>query len=294
MAKLGGGAAKLVDIALRRYNVPEWARIYIYKYAARNKLATIRHAIGMVSIGRKKGRITNESVTLPNGMSFRMDSIVKLLSLFFHCAQSIAKLEEHWTTSYNVGNPEYEARFSELAMQDFARARAIKNLIEGLKYRVSAEPESIKPLFDRLAQIDDWNERLLTMGIVLDYSLVKTFGIPFYKVFYPTVPEFMRSFGKAFTPKQGAERWCFTEASSLIASGRMPADQALGLSRELLMLVRESIDRNTALAKELKIEKEISLLREIAIAYPLHTLRDAGMPIDPEAEVSRILKQARG
>ena len=273
--------------------MPEWARIYIYKYAARNKLSTIKHAIGLISVGRKKGRVTTESVTLPNGMTFRMESIVKLLSLFFHCAQNIAKLEEQWATHYKVGNPEYEAHFSELAVLDFARARAIKNLIEGLKYKVHTEPKSIMPLFNRLAQLDDWNERLLAMGIVLDYSLVKTFGTPFFRVFYPTVPEFMRSFGKAFIPKQGPERWCFNEACTLIASGRMPADQAVGLSTELLALVRDAIDSNIALARELKIEKEISLLREIAIAYPLHALRDAGVPIDPEAEASKILKQAR-
>lgn len=290
MPKLSGTAKKLVDLALDRYGVPNWVRPYIYKYAARNKLNTIKLAIGFISTGRRKGKIEKDKVILPNGMSFKMTSIAKLLNLFFYGAENIAKLEEHWASVHTLANPDYTSKFLELSAIDYKRARAVKNLMEGLKHPVQEEPKSIKPIFDRLAKIDNWNERVIATGIILNYSFIKTFGGILFRSFYPTAPEFMRSLGKAFTTKDGGERWDITEARVIIKSGAVPQERILQLSREIMTLVKSYIDTNMPLATELNLREELALMEEASIAYPFHVLSGLGISMDAEKEIADILK----
>jgi hypothetical protein len=279
MPKLSGITAGLVDKAMDRYDVPEWARPYVYKYVSRNKVDSIKMAINLVAFGRKKGRITDDYAILPNGMKFKMQSLTKLIGLFFHGEQRLADLESYWASNHVVGNPEYESGYLALADCDYKGARAMKNLVEGLKYRMPEDNGSLDRLFGRLSRLERWDERVFASGIILNHCYMKPFAGMFMRVFHPIVPEFMRNFNKAFTLKDQIERWDLLEARRLIATGKISEKRVKELSEDLLGLVSKSIDDNLDIAKELGIKEEISLLKEISLEYPIHVLDDLGVPL---------------
>lgn len=282
MAKLSGITAKLVDRAMDRYGVPRWARPYVYKYVSRNKVDLVKTAISFVGFGRKKGQITSEYAILPNGRKFPMKSIIKLVGIFFHGEQRLADLEMHWAKVHGIGNPEYEKGYAELADLDYKGARAMKNLMGGLNYKIPDDNHTFDALFNRMEELESWEERILASGIIMDYCYIKPFAGMFMRVFYPVVPEFMRNFGKAFTSKEAKERWDLLEARKLVATGKISKERAADLSKELLALVNRSIDNNMPIAKELGILEEISLLKEISYAYPVQVLKELGVEIESE------------
>lgn len=286
MRKPGGITGRLVDSAMDRYGVPEWARPYVYKYVSRNKVDVVKAAIAMVGFGRKKGRITDDYAILPNGMKFGMQSIVKLLGIFFHGEHRLADLESYWAGSHAVGNPEYEAGYAALAESDYKGARAVKNLVEGLKYRMPEDNGSLDRLFGRLSRLESWEERIFASGIILNYCYTKPFAGMLMRVFYPIAPEFMKSFGKAFTLKERSERWDLLEARRLVSTGRISSERAIELKDELLPLVSKSIDSNMMIAKELDIKDEISLLKEIALVYPVRVMSELGINTSPDSEAT--------
>jgi hypothetical protein len=283
MKKLSGLTAKLVDSAMDRYGVPEWARPYVYKYVSKNKVELVKTAISFVGFGRKKGQITDDYTILPNGRKFRTKSIIKLVGVFFHGEQRLADLEMHWAKVHGIGNPEYEDGYLTLANLDYKGARAMKNLMEGLKYKIPEDNHTLDALFNRMEQLETWEERIVASGIILDYCYIKPFAGIFMRVFYPVVPEFMRNFGKAFTSKEAKERWDLVEARRLIATGAISKEKAAALSKELLELFSQSIDNNMPIAKELGVLEEISLLKEISYAYPVHVLEELGIELPKEA-----------
>ena len=279
MAKLSGITTKLVDRAMDKYGVPEWARPYVYKYVSRNKVDLVKTAIGMVGFGRKKGQITSEYAILPNGRKFRMQSIIKLLSVFFHGEHRLANLESDWAKNHTTGNSEYAEGYMVLAEGDYKGARAMNNLVEGLRYKMPEDNGTLDPLFGRLTRLESWDERILASGIILNYCYMKPFAGMLMRVFYPVVPEFMRSFNKAFAQDKSGERWDLLEARKLIATGKISKERAASLANELLGLVSKSIDSNIALATELGIKEEILLLKEVSVAYPTHILRELGIEV---------------
>ena len=281
MARLSGFTAQLVDKAMDRYEVPEWARPYVYKYVKRNRVQVVRAAIGLVGIGRKKGQITEDYAILPNGMKFRMESIIKLLGIFFHGEHRLADLESYWASNHAIGNPEYEKGYLELADTDYKGARAMKNLLEGLRRKMPEDNGTLDQLFGRLSRLESWEERVFASGIILNYCYMKPFAGMFMRVFYPIVPEFMRNFNKAFTLKESKERWDLIEARRLVSTGKIPKERAVALSGELLELVSKSLDSNMAIARELGAKEEISLLKEVALAYPIHVLHELGIDAAP-------------
>jgi hypothetical protein len=283
---------KLIDSMLERYNLPDWVKPYVYKYARDNPVSAVKFAISLVDVKRKKGEVTKTSVKLPNGTVFSMDLILELLNLFFYGEENMAQVERQWAEGPLNHNAEYERQFLEMSEVDLKRTRAIKNLAEGLGHSVGERPQSIAKAFERISRIDNWNDRVITTGIVLRYSYTKTFGIVFYKVFYPVSPEFMRSFGKAFEDKKNPERWDTEEAKRLISSGAVEKDHVLELTRDILVAVWWSIESNMKIAKELGLEKEIKLISDISIAYPFQILSEMGFEIDVDSEVKQIKRQS--
>lgn len=283
---------KLVDSAMRKYGVPEWVRPYALRYIKDNPISSVKFAISLVDIKRKKGEVTKTEVRLPNGKVFRIGSIIKVLNLFFYGEDSIAHIERSWASNSPDRNAEYERRFLEMADVDSKYARAIKNLVEGLGSKIGDEHKSITHTFDHISALDRWNERILTTGIILRYSYAKTFGTVFYKAFYPASPEFMRSFGKAFGNKKEKERWDSQEAARLISTGAISKEDALAVSGEVLARILWSIESNMKLAKELGIEREVRLLSDVSIAYPFHVLSELGIELDVEREVKLVKSRA--
>lgn len=283
---------KLVDSAMAKYNVPEWVRPYAYKYVRGNPISSVRFAISLVDTKRRKGEVTSKSVRLPNGKSFKIESILRVLGLFFYGEDMIAHIERAWAEGSIIGNAEYERRFSAMSELDARHARAIKNLAEGLGGRVSGRQDSLAMTFDYISGIQDWNARVFVTGLVLRYSYARTFGSVFYRVFYPVAPEFMRSFGKAFSSKSRDANWDTEEAERLVRSGAIGREQLLELARETLARILRSIDANAPLAKELGMGKEVALLSEISIAYPFHRLSELGVRLDVKEEIGLVKARA--
>lgn len=283
---------KLIDHTLQKYNVPEWVKPYIYKYVKDNPLGSVKYAISLIDVKRKKGEVTSSYVKLPNGTVFKMESILKLLNLFYYGEQNIANVEHLWATSSIDRNSEYERHYLELTEIDSKYTRAIKNLTEGLRHNVGEEQESIKSAFGYISKIESWNDRIIATGIILRHSYAKTFGAIFYRVFYPVSPEFMRSFGKAFRIKGSTERWDSLEAARLIQNGLVDKEHTLELTREVLTRIMQSFEANAKLAKELKLENEVRLLGEISIAYPFQRLRELGFEVNIEEEVKQVKSRA--
>lgn len=280
---------RLIDSAMQKYNLPDWVRPYVYKYVRENPVSAVKFAISLIDVKRKKGEVTKTHVKLPNGTTFKIDSIFKLLNLFYYGEESMAHIEKDWAENIRDRNAEYEKHFLEMSEIDLKRTRAIKNLAEGLGQRVGERPQSMMKAFERISKIESWQDRVIATGIILRYSYSTTFGIIFYKVFYPVSPEFMRSFGKAFVSKN-TQRWDTIEAEHLIKSNAIDKEHLLQLARELLGTVFCTIDANIKLAKELGIEKEVRLLSDISIAYPFQKLLEFGVELDVEKEVKMVKK----
>ena len=202
----------------------------------------------------------------------------------------MAKMYGLWSERAAEPNHTYSEHFYNTAATDDRHARAIKNLIEGLGYKIGDAPKELMDVFDYVERMDSWNDRIIAAAIVLRGAYANAFGIMFYKVFYPASQEFMRSFGKAF--KDSEASWECDEAMHIIHEGIVPEDHVLELTRSILLRVAYSISANMQMATRSGIEPEIKLLSEIAVAYPFHTLRELGIDVDVKKEVNNIKRSA--
>ncbi|MGI0134406.1 MAG: hypothetical protein ACREBW_05560, partial [Candidatus Micrarchaeaceae archaeon] len=166
------------------------------------------------------------------------------------------------------------------------------NLIEGLGYKVGERPKELAQVFDYIKSLDTWPDRIIATNVILRDSYAKTFGFIFYKVFYPVAPEFMRSFGKAFTDANDEAMWGVQESKRLIGKGAVDERRLIELAHDITVRIAKSIDANIKLAKEAGIETEAKLLRDIAVAYPFQNLLEMGLDVDVEREVKSVDKEA--
>ncbi|MDE1869229.1 MAG: hypothetical protein KGH60_04690 [Candidatus Micrarchaeota archaeon] len=285
-------ADKLVSSALEKYNVPMWVKPYIMKYVKENPVSTIKFAMSFVEIKRKKGQITDKAIVLPNGTKFKKESIMKLLNLFYYGEVSIADVTTSWCESVTDHNAEYVKYFEQMGEHEQRHIRAIKNLIEGLGYRLGEQPKELSEVFTYIKGLDSWPDRIIATNVILRNSYAKTFGFIFYKVFYPVAPEFMRSFGKAFTDTDEEEMWGVQESKRLIGNGAVDEARLILLAHDITVRIARSIDANMKLAKESGIETEAKLLRDIAVAYPFQNLLEMGLDVDVEKEVRAVNRES--
>ncbi len=279
-------AKDIVSEALNKYRVPAWIRPYILKHAMAHPVSAVRFALSFVDTKRKKGEVTREYVRLPNGLRFRMTYILRVLNLFYYGEERIARMAGLWSRGASERNAEYAEHFSRTAVSDERHARAIKNLIEGLGYKVGTPPAELVSVFDYVETVDSWSDRIIATAVVLRKSYADAFGLMFYKVFYPAAPEFMLSFGKAF--RNSDAPWEYEEAKRIISERRVPEEHILELTRGILSRVYYSVSANMPLAERSGIEPEIRLLSEIAIAYPFHALKSMGLNVDVRKEVDGV------
>lgn len=285
---------KLVDPVLERYGIPEWIKPYVLRYVRRNPANTVKFAASFIDVKRKKGEVTSEYIRLPNGLKFRIDYVLHLLNLVFYGEESMARIARSWAEGRSDPNPnpDYAAHFREMSASDSKHARAIKNLIEGLGHKLEKPQDELIAVFDYVAGLESWPERIIATEVVLRDSYAKSFGLIFYKVFYPVSPEFMRSFGKAFSDAGSGSEWGVAEARKIIAGGLVPEERVIGLTREVLAKILKSIEANMRLASISGIENEARLLSDIAIAYPFQNLADMGVRIDIAGEIRKVRKEA--
>jgi hypothetical protein len=288
----------VVEPLLNKYRIPEWVRPYLYEYLSEelqsNPIAAIKRAASFIEIGRRKGIITKSYVMLPNGVKFDIASITHLLSMFLYGEERISEIGAGWAREADAARlPEYARHFHYLSEKDMRHARAIKNLIAGLEKRVEPPGAAIREVFDFIEGIRDWNERIITSSVVLNqpYSVM---GMLLYRTFYPASSEFMRNFGKAMGAIDEEERWGAEESARILSSGSIASADLMDNAEKLLALVHLSIDSEMRIARKAGIEREIKLLRDISILYPLHTLQEMGVSIDMAAGMRSIRKKVEG
>ncbi len=282
-----------IDGILEKYGIPKWVKPYIYDYIKSDPLNAIKHAVSFIDMGRKKGKVTGEYVKLPNGTTFDMSSVIHILSLFFYGEERSNSMYRRWLSKSAISNKKYLGFYSDMVVTTAKHARAIKNLIEGLKHKHGNPTEEVVAVFDYIESLRDWNERMITTNLLMRYGYNISFGVTFYKVFYFVMPEYMRSFGKVFSETTETAVWGEKEAKRIISEKVIVDKRVIEISEEVISRIIRSIDSEMEIAKTADIEKEAKLLRKIAIVYPLNTLKELGVGIDIDEERRIIEKMAK-
>jgi len=186
----------MIGTAMRKYGVPEWLRPYIYRYAKESNINTIRQAISFINVRRKKGEVTARYVRLPNGVVFDIDAVIHILNQFYYGVEATGRIAARWAAERPPSGMEMiRGHFAELSKERERHARALRNMIEGLGHKVEKPTKQIEHVFGRIAEIDEWPERLVATDVIIRDAYSRPFGFIFYRVFYPVSPEFMRSLG---------------------------------------------------------------------------------------------------
>ena len=266
----------LIDPVLQKYSIPMWVKPYVYDYVRKDPINAIKRATSFIDVKRKKGVVTNSYVQLPNSIMFKMSSIIHMLSLFLYGTERTAKIAKAWSAKPDMKYRNYVDYYAGMVEVEERHARATLNLIEGLGFKPREPTKEVVAVFDYLNGIMDWSKRIIATDLILRSSYGDAFGLVFYKVFYFVMPEFMRSFGKAFTETEEQNKWGIKEAERVIAEHKVDNNQLLEMSIELLCRIEKSINAEMPLADEAGIKKEAKLLKRISIAYPLHRLESLG------------------
>jgi hypothetical protein len=278
----------LLKHVMDRYQLPQWITPYAKDYIKARPLNAIRYATSFIEVGRKKGVVTRESVTLPNGLSIRKEDVLQLLALFYYGEERSCAISRDWSIHARPPNSTYSEHFRHMSDQESMRARAIKNMIEGLGGRLNEPKDEVVDVFDYVGAMETWEERFLSKMLVLNYAYSKTCGLLFYKVFYPVSPEFMRSFGKVMKNTYSEADWGEKEAERILLSGRIEEARVIELTENILSRVRATIDSEMPIARKSKLEPEATLLKNVAVTFPLQKLKELNVDIDVKAELKRI------
>lgn len=283
----------IIDRILEKHDIPQWVKPYLYDYINSDKLNAIKRAASFIDTGRKRGEVTSKYVKLPNGITFDINSVIHILSLFFYGEERSVEIYEKWSSESVPPNREYPHFYYNMVTIAKRHARAIKNLIEGLKHKPDKPTKEVVEVFDYIESLTDWNERMITTNLLMKYGYNISFGVTFYKVFYFVMPEYMRSFGKVFSETTEKTKWGEEEAKSIISDKRISSKRVIEISRELISKIVKSIDSEMCIAKISGIEEEAKLLRKIAMVYPFHTLKELGIDININDEIKLIEKTGR-
>jgi hypothetical protein len=280
-----------IDGALEKYGLPKWIKPYAYSYIKSDPIGALKRARSFLDVGRKKGEVTGKYVKLPNGMILEKYMVEHLLTLFYYSEERMSEISNKWSEERSAEGSEYAKYFSSHSVEEAKKARALKNLMEGLGLKLGEPPSEVGDVFDYLGSIEDWRQRIIAKEVVLRDSYAKTFGFVFYKAFYPVSPEFMRMLVKVF---EKSEEMRLDQAEiKRIISEIDSNDKMIRMTEELLARIYQSIEANMPMAKKAKLEKEVALLRDISIAYPLHTFEDLGVEIDIKSEIKNIVNRSK-
>ncbi len=289
---MNAGVMGLLDPVLKKYNVPEWLRPYLYEYARKDPINAIKRATSFIDVKRKKGVVTSSYIKLPNNITFKTESVVHILSLFFYGEEEAAKIAKEWASGHDMPSREYAEQFAGMVEMYEKHLRAIKNLLGGMGYKPTEPTREVREVFDYMHAIEGWPERMVAANILLKQSYGAAFGSTFYKTFYFVMPEFMRSFGKVFNDTNNIAVRGADLANVVVKSKAVPDARLIELSEGMLSRVARSIDSEMPMARASGIKNEAELLRRLAIAYPLHTLKELGVELDIEGEEQAISAMA--
>lgn len=284
----------IVDKVMKKYGVPEWVKPYVYAYIKEDPMDAVKKGLSFIDVKRKRGKITGNFVELPNLVKFEVEDVARIISLFYYGEDESSKMALNWSKEpHDFDAKRYADHFAATYETEQKHLRAIKNMLEGLGFKPKAEAPFASALFEKISSISDWKERVIAYDLILKTSYGNTFGNIFYKVFYPVMPEYMRSFGKAFSTKDEESKWGYEEARRIISSGEITGERLKAMLSELLPLVGKVINANMAIAKKAGINREVSLLRDIAIVYPIQIAKDCGLQVYTDKEISALLSSMR-
>ncbi len=281
----------MLDNTIAKYRLPQWVKPYIVEYIKENPIYAIKKGMSFIDVKRKKGLISKGYVELPNGTRFEMNFVANILNQFYYGEKSISEIYEKWSkNNYNVDRG-YSDGFRRLSILSKKHMRAIKNLIDGMEMQDIGPNVGTLKLLEFMEHLDTIEGRILSSGLILRYIYAQTFGMIFYKVFYPTAPEFMRSFGKALSADNKTMQWLESELRYVLQNS--DHEKNLAFVKNMLTVAAECIDTELPYAKRSGIEKEFLLLRNISIAYPLHIIKEYGYDIDPDTDARLIFKNKK-
>lgn len=283
----------VIDDILNKYDIPLWVKPYIYDYIKSDPLNAVKHATSFIEVKRKKGEVTSKYVKLPNSIVFDMDSVIHILSLFLYGEERSAEIYKKWSSELAFENKRYITFYKDMVSVGKKHARAIKNLIAGLGRKADEPTKYVVDVFDFIESIKNWNERMITTNLLMRYAYGISFGVTFYRTFYFVMPEYMRSFGKAFSETTDESLWGEEEAKRIITNDALPKGRLMELSEDVISKIVKSIDFEMPIAKNAKIENEAKLLRTISIVYPLHAMSELGIDINIKNEIKTINKLAK-
>jgi len=280
----------ILDKTMKKYGVPEWVKPYVYSYIKNDPVNAVRKGISFVDVKRKRGKISGETVELPNAIKFDLADVAHIVGLFYFGEQKVEEVIGMWSKDrHDYESKAYAEHFESMVGIEDKHLHAIKNMLNGLGKKGVEESPEIDALFEKMRSIEDWRERIIAYDLILKTSYGGTFGNIFYKVFYSVMPEYMRSFGKAFSANGAEVEWGYEEAKRIMREKEIPDERLLGLFREILPLIAVIINSNIEIARRVGIEKEVNLLMDIAIAYPMHIAEECGIDIDADKEASKII-----
>ena len=281
----------MLDNTIAKYRLPQWVKPYIVEYIKENPIYAIKKGMSFIDVKRKKGLISKGYVELPNGTRFEMNFVANILNQFYYGEKSISEIYEKWSkNNYNVDRG-YSDGFRRLSILSKKHMRAIKNLIDGMEMQDIGPNVGTLKLLEFMEHLDTIEGRILSSGLILRYIYAQTFGMIFYKVFYPTAPEFMRSFGKALSADNKTMQWLESELRYVLQNS--DHEKNLAFVKNMLTVATECIDTELPYAKRSGIEKEFLLLRNISVAYPLHVMKEYDYDINPETEARLIFKNKK-
>ncbi len=283
---------KNIEDLLNKYNMPIWINDYIQEYIKSDPINALKRGVSFIEVKRKRGVVTSSYVVLPNGIKFNMSTVIYILSLFYYGEKEIEQISESWSSIVDPVHPSYIKHFVNISKLEKKHIRAIKNLMDGLTRRPEEPPESVKEVFNYIKNLSTWQQRFVALYLILRYSYSAVFGQIFYKVFYFVMPEFMRSFGKVYIDSNGDIKWGIEETKRIIKSKEISNEDVIKLSEDLLSRISVSVKGEMHLAVDADIEKEANLMLKIAIAYPLHQLKDYGVKLDINEEEEIIKKKS--
>jgi len=154
-------AKDIVGKALAKYAVPDWVRPYILKHAMAHPVSTVKFALSLVDTKRKKGEVMKGYVRLPNGMRIRMEYVLRFLNLFYYGEKRMAEMYGLWSVRAAEPVRAYSEHFRNAANIKDRHARAIRNLIEGLGYKIGDAPKELMSVFDYVEDIESWKDRII-------------------------------------------------------------------------------------------------------------------------------------
>ncbi|MEM3791124.1 MAG: hypothetical protein QXL16_00125 [Candidatus Micrarchaeaceae archaeon] len=281
-----------IDQIIRDYNLPPWVKKYAFRYIRKDPANAVKRALSFILTGRKRGLFTGRKAVLPNGIELSSSQVAYICSLFLYGEEMLKNVVEEWSKERYVGDErEYGEHYKKLLEAYEKHIKAMYALLLTVRKtdKKVTYPREVVEVFDYIRGIRENRGRILVIDLIIRYSYAKVFGNAFFKAFFPVSPKLLKQVKKIFEEDAKESSWGEEKAKELLRDKKISKEEVLKITIPLLNLIKNSIDANLELAKRAGLENEIILLRDIAIAAPLHALRENGIDILPDKVASQVI-----